>query len=114
MFSYMLSNRPVINSGVSNLDARMIAEESNRPLEMRIDALELTCAALWTLLKHHHGYTDDELVRAIHDVDARDGVVDGKITHSAKVCPHCNRKVLTRNPTKCSWCGGDLAPLGAG
>lgn len=78
MFSYMLSNRPIVNSGVSNLDARMIAEESSRPLEMRIDALELTCAALWTLLKHHHGYTDDELVRAIHDATPAMAPLTGK------------------------------------
>jgi hypothetical protein len=92
----------------------MIVEDSTKSLELRIQALELTCAALWTILKEKNGYTDDDLMRAIHEVDARDGVIDGKISQSARVCPHCNRKVLTRNPTKCAWCGGDLSPLGAG
>ncbi len=81
---------------------------------MQLQALELTCAALWTILKEKNGYTDEELIKAIHDVDARDGTVDAKISEAARVCPLCKRKVLTRNPTKCSWCGGNLSPLGAG
>ncbi|HLO98642.1 MAG TPA: hypothetical protein VK171_08615 [Fimbriimonas sp.] len=114
MFSYMLASNSFRPSGVSMADARMVAEQTTQTLELRIQSLELTCAALWTILKEQNGYTDDQLVRAIHEVDARDGVVDGKITQSAKVCPHCNRKVLTRNPTKCAWCGGDLGVLGPG
>lgn len=110
----MLSQNSYGSSGVSLSDARMVAEQTTQTLELRIQSLELTCAALWTLLKEQNGFTDDQLVRAIHEVDARDGVVDGKITQSAKVCPHCKRKVLTRNPTKCAWCGGDLGVLGAG
>lgn len=112
MFSYMLASKIYSPSSVSSADARMIVEDSTKSLELRIQALELTCAALWTILKEKNGYTDDELMRAIHEVDARDGVIDGKISQSARICPHCNRKVLTRNPTKCAWCGGDLGPVG--
>jgi hypothetical protein len=111
MFSYILANqlRP---SGASLTDARLIADETAKPLELRVQALELTCGALWLILKQKHGYTDEELMQAIHDVDAMDGVVDGKITQAGRVCPHCKRKCLTRNPTICSWCGGSLGPIG--
>ena len=111
MLSYMLANTP-ISGGVSSADARFIAEDANKASELKIQALELTCAAMWTILRDKLGVTEAELVQAIHDVDARDGVVDGKISPISKECPHCHRKALTRNPTKCAWCGGDLSPVG--
>lgn len=113
MFGYMLGG-PTIGGGVSTMGASIIAEDAIKNAELRVQALELTCAALWTILKEKNGLTDEDLVRAIHEVDARDGTVDGKISHVAKECPRCHRKLLTRNPTKCAWCGGELSPLGAG
>jgi hypothetical protein len=88
MFGYMLASKIYSPASVSSADARMMVEDSTKTLELRVQALELTCAALWTILKEKNGYTDDELVQAIHAVDARDGVVDGKVTQSARVCPH--------------------------
>lgn len=78
-------------------------------LERRIESLELACAGLWTLLKEQHGYTDEELVEAVRQVDLRDGTEDGKISGSIEVCPQCNRKMLTRKSPNCSWCGAELA-----
>ena len=115
MFGYMFAGSQVVGglpSGISSMDARLIAEETSKPYEQKIQALELTCAAMWTILKDKLGVTDEELIQAIHEVDARDGVIDGKISQVSRVCPHCHRKVLTRNPTTCSWCGGSLAPVG--
>lgn len=105
---------PVINSGASATDARLAAESVVMTIESRMDYLELACAGLWTLLKQKHGYTDDELIAAIQEVDARDGNIDGKIGRSGRTCPHCQRKLLTRDSPKCSWCGGALGhrPLG--
>ncbi len=74
----------------------------------RLEALEMACAGLWHLLKHHHGYTDDQLVMAIQAVDEMDGVRDGKITPTAAVCPSCGRKLLTRARQRCAWCGTQL------
>lgn len=101
-----------LRAGISSGDARVIAEDAVRATDQKIEALELTCAAMWTIFKDKLGVTDEELIKAIHEVDARDGVVDGKISQSSRECPHCHRKVLTRNPTKCAWCGGDLGPVG--
>jgi len=111
MFSFMFpySYRGLTgNGGPSITDARMAAESTVMPIEQRLQALELACAGLWSLLQTKHGYTNDELIAAIHEVDGRDGQVDGKIAHSSQMCPHCHRKLLTRNPVRCAWCGGDL------
>ena len=78
-------------------------------LEKRIDSLELACAGLWQLLKTKHGYTDEELVRVISEVDARDGAVDGRMQNTGQLCPHCGRQMLTKARGKCLWCGAELA-----
>ena len=108
MFGYMFS------SGGSASDTRMIVEDESKADKLRIQSLELTCAGMWSILRDKLGVTDDELVHAIHTIDERDGVADGRISQAARVCPHCHRKALTRNPTTCSWCGGELALLGSG
>ena len=110
MFGSILYNlrTTVVNAGASVTDARNAAEEVTSRLETRLDYLELACSGLWELLKERHGYTDEELVAAIQGVDARDGNTDGKIGRAAKTCPSCNRKLLTRDSPKCSWCGADL------
>jgi hypothetical protein len=94
--------------GVTGADARIAAEQAVMSVENRLDHLELACSGLWTLLKEKHGYTDDELIVAIQEVDARDGVVDGKVGRAQHTCPHCHRKLLSRESPKCSWCGGSL------
>lgn len=94
--------------------ARLAAEQATMGLEARIESLELACAGLWQLLKFKMGCTDEELIAAVRDVDAKDGVIDGKIgTKQDEVCPKCGRKALTRRAKTCSWCGADLgrAPL---
>ena len=77
-------------------------------LESRIDALELACAGLWQLLKARHGYTDEEIVGFIHQVDARDGSIDGKAGSAMQSCPACGRKIITRSRIRCVWCGAEL------
>lgn len=98
--------------GTSRTDARNMVEDAVSGYESRLDALELACAGLWDLLKTKHGYTDEELVAAIHTVDARDGVADGKVTPITAECPRCHRKPLIRNPKKCAWCGEPIAARG--
>jgi hypothetical protein len=77
-------------------------------LEARVDALELACTAMWTLLKSRSGFTDEELAVAIRDVDLRDGKLDGKKASEPAVCQRCGRPMLTRSRTRCLWCGAKL------
>lgn len=97
--------RPGITAG----EARMISEDADWALEQRLQALELACAGLWQLLQAKHGYSEDELIAAIHEVDARDGTVDGKAERGPEDCPRCGRRLLARNSRKCSWCGAETA-----
>lgn len=106
MFSGLYSNR--FNTGLTTGEARNIAQESVRSVERRIEALEMSCGALWELLKQKHGYTDAELIEAIHKIDGADGQMDGRVSNTAQVCPNCGHKLLTRASPKCSWCGTDL------
>jgi hypothetical protein len=111
MFGSLLYNLPHSSgaTGVTSGEVRRSAESAVMPIEHRLDYLELACAGLWNLLKAKHGYTDEELVASIQEVDARDGNVDGKIGRASRDCPHCHRKLLTRDSPKCAWCGGALS-----
>lgn len=113
MYAYLLFDT-MRSPAPSQGDIRGKVESAVIPLETRLDYLELACAGLWKILKDKHGYTDEELVSSIQAVDAMDGKVDGKIGRAARACPHCDRKLLTRDSPKCSWCGGELGhrPLG--
>lgn len=86
-----------------------IPDSKQLELTHRVESLELACAGLWHLLKHHHGYTDDQLVLAIQAVDDMDGVRNGKVNHTVSDCPHCGRRLLTRTSKKCAWCGGEVS-----
>lgn len=77
-------------------------------LQQRVDTLELACASLWKLLKDANGFTDEQLQNVIHQVDAADGTVDGKITRQGGECPHCHHRILSRTANKCLWCGAPL------
>lgn len=88
----------------------MRAETDVAMLTSRVDALELSCAALFKLLKEKHGYSNEDLVKAIHEIDMEDGKADGKLTRQMTECPHCHRRILARNSTKCLWCGAVINP----
>ena len=118
MLPWMLSNyvsSPTPLGAATIREARNAGESATMLLENRVESLELACAGLWQLLKSKHGYTDDDLVAAVTEVDAKDGKVDGKLGRPVAdaTCPHCGRNQLTRRAAKCSWCGLDLgrAPL---
>lgn len=98
-------------------DARDMAEPSarlssapvNEILSMDIERLFLITAALWTLLKEKHGYTDDDLARRIEEIDALDGRIDGRIAKMERPdCPHCHRKQVGPLPV-CLYCGAKVA-----
>lgn len=83
-------------------------------MKSRLDAMELACAGLWKLLKER-GLKEEDLVAAMAEVDALDGRIDGRIKPKAGDCPHCGKRLLTRNGAKCLWCAEALpaSALGA-
>lgn len=78
----------------------------NESIQFDIEKLFMITEALWEILKYHHGYTDDQLVQMIQDIDLRDGDLDGKVAKSAErpACTQCGR-TLIRRQTKCLYCG---------
>jgi hypothetical protein len=74
-----------------------------------IERLLMITEALWGILKEQHGYTDDELMRRITEIDRRDGKVDGRVAQSPPgSCPRCNR-TLERKRSFCLYCGQAIA-----
>lgn len=112
MFQFLLGPRFVsqpTSFGPSTADVKLAAEQATMEVERRLESLELACAGLWELLKNKHGYTEEELIQAIREVDARDGTVDGKLNTGTRKCPACQRPQLTKKSPKCSWCGAEMS-----
>lgn len=83
------------------------ARDSARDYDERLDQLLLVCAAMWELLRERAGVTEEDLVNRIAEIDARDGVADGKMTHTPQKCPKCARTIFPRHQ-KCLYCGADV------
>lgn len=91
----------------SSQDA-MEAKTDVRRLDDRLDRLELACAAMWSLLKDVHGFTDEQLLQRAVALDEADGKRDGKVGSGPKVCPSCKRTSPVRSSGKCLWCGASM------
>jgi len=77
---------------------------SDQAMEERIDQLLLVCAAMWELLREKTGATEADLVDKIAQLDAADGVADGKLTHTPQKCVACGR-VISPKHQRCLYCG---------
>ena len=77
-------------------------------LEHKLNGLGLACQALWEILKENTDLSEAELADRMQEIDLRDGVADGKITHTPLQCPKCHRK-SNRRCTHCMYCGAELA-----
>ncbi len=85
-------------------DARQ-AKTAVAVMEHHVERLLMITEALWMMLKEQHGYTDDDLMARVRDIDMRDGKLDGKVAPSAvKACPSCKRPVSGRHAA-CLYCG---------
>jgi len=78
-------------------------------LRGEIERLLMITEALWLLLKHEHGYSDEDLVRQVQAIDLRDGELDGRVApdRAAAKCPQCQRP-LAKNRAVCIYCGAAL------
>jgi len=75
-------------------------------LRARVDALTLACTTMWSLLQTRFGVTDEEFGRRLHEIDLRDGKLDGRIAPEIKSCPKCQRTMSSRH-ARCMYCGDD-------
>lgn len=82
----------------------------NESIQFDLEKLFMITEALWLVLKEQHGYTDENLVEMIQDIDLRDGKLDGKVSKAADrpACSQCGRTILRRQ-VRCVYCGA-IAP----
>lgn len=64
----------------------------------------MICQALWELLSEREGLVEKDLHDKLHQIDMRDGVLDGKNQRKAVECPDCGHMVSPRHPA-CIYCG---------
>jgi len=82
--------------------ARSEAREASREVERLLMITE----ALWTMLKEQHGYTDEDLIKRIAEIDARDGKLDGRVTPEPGELPTCSQcgRPVGRGRAACLYC----------
>ena len=98
------------DGGESGSRAATDVRTQNEFIQCDVEKLFMLTEALWTILKEKHGYTDEELMGRVNEIDLRDGKLDGKVT-TEKVqpdCTHCGRKIIGKRPV-CLYCGAEVA-----
>ena len=82
-------------------------------LDDRIDRLMLVVESMWSLLEET-GFTTEQLIERITELDQSDGTLDGQASKSAGRCDECDA-VLGRGLANCQFCGhptGVVDPFG--
>ncbi len=99
------------NADMTSARAAAKAAEAQTEVELMradVERLLMITEALWSILKEQHGYTDEELMRRVEEIDLRDGKTDGKVAKQLQpLCPNCNR-TLTHNLPRCMYCGTEI------
>jgi hypothetical protein len=83
--------------------AEEVKSEADR-LKHDVDRLMMITEALWGFLKKQHGYSDDELVKAIGVIDVGHG---GAAKEAQEKCPNCGRMV-SEHRRLCLYCGSPV------
>jgi hypothetical protein len=73
-------------------------------LKRRVDAMALANQALFEALRDRVGVTEEEVIRRMAEIDARDGVKDGKMGARVVQCRRCSKPVSTTRQ-RCMYCG---------
>src|SRR5476649_263760 len=87
-------------------EARFDASEAKSEADLLkndIDRLMMITEALWTFLKKEHGYSDDDLAKAIGAIDLR----NGGAKDAQEKCPTCGRMV-SQHRRLCIYCGNPV------
>ena len=78
-------------------------------MQLDVERLLLITEALWTLMKEKHGYSDEQLIQTVQEIDMRDGRLDGKVAKQPPLkCANCGRTIPTKR-TICMYCGAATA-----
>ena len=96
-----LSNLNVsLEAGQARLEARE-AQTSVMLVQHDIDRLLMVTEALWLFVKEQHGYSDEDLVKVISEIEMRDSQSP---KHVPVTCPACGR-INSGKREMCIYCG---------
>ena len=94
-------------AAAASTEAREAKSESEL-VRRDIERLLMITEALWQFMKKEHGYSDEDLVGVINQIDMRDGRLDGRVAPTPPApCPACG-KINARNRSMCMYCGKPL------
>ncbi len=113
MFYGSMAGRVPVGDSSSARDAASAArraESKVEMLELDVERLLMITEALWTCLKEQLGYSENDLIRKVAEIDLRDGSLNGRVdTKTGPVaCPHCQRMLQGSRPI-CLYCGKPVA-----
>lgn len=100
-----LSAAETAKRDVAHTDERLHRESLR--LEAKIDGLALICQALVEILRDRGGVTEEDIEAKVHEIDMRDGRLDGKLAGAATECPQCHRPAHTRQRI-CMYCSAPI------
>ncbi len=101
----MASNAQAQSTGERAARLASDVRTQNEAILRDVERLYMITEALWTILKDQHGYTDEELIHRVEDIDLRDGKLDGKVAKQPPPpCAQCKRLIVARHPV-CLYCG---------
>ncbi|NOX22675.1 MAG: hypothetical protein GXP36_06245 [Actinobacteria bacterium] len=75
-------------------------------LSERINRLVLMSAAMWSIMEEN-GATQEDLMARMEEIDAADGVLDGRMTPKAHRCAKCD-SMIAPGLRACQFCGEPL------
>lgn len=75
--------------------------------QARINRLALLCEAMFELLSQKLGISEEDLARKVHEIDLRDGKLDGKRRPELQRCAGCDR-TIAGGRTSCLYCGAPV------
>jgi ribosomal protein S27AE len=110
MLGPFLYGPTVMGSAIAQRDAveagnkADVAARTVRDLEARIERLTLVNLAMWSLLREKLGFTEENLLERVREIDLQDGVLDGKAARQTSKCSQCGRMMSARH-NKCLYCG---------
>jgi hypothetical protein len=93
-----------------NPAARQALERHVAQLQERVDRLVLVVHAMWSLIAEKTNLTEADLLQRMNDLDAADGVVDGRVTRPPIRCS-CGAMV-NRKLHRCLFCGKEAPDAG--
>lgn len=85
------------------IETTLDQKQQLRDLNARVEYLTIAFQAVWEFVSSTHGWTEEHLAERMHEIDGRDGRVDGQRTVAHGICS-CGAAIRSR-ARACEFCG---------